>query len=62
MSAFKEGLRAFRRPKKIKGYFMVPENPYEEGSNKSKEWELGFNKAYFQNLEKVKQHESRARS
>ncbi len=28
-------------------------NPYKEGSSFYKEWERGFNKAYFENLEKL---------
>lgn len=32
-------------------------NPYNEGTNKHKQWEFGFNQAYFDNLEKVKKNE-----
>jgi hypothetical protein len=32
-------------------------NPYNEGTYRSKDWELGFNRAYFENLEKVKRNE-----
>lgn len=34
-------------------------NPYNEGSSKAKSWEWGFNKAYFDNLEKVMEREKR---
>jgi len=32
-------------------------NPYEQGSKNNREWEMGFNKAYFLNLERVKAYE-----
>jgi hypothetical protein len=38
-------------------FFENRANPYTEGSRNYKEWERGFNKSYFSNLEKVKQRE-----
>lgn len=46
MKAYEEGYKDFRR-----GQLS---NPYKEGTNKHREWEQGFNKAYFKNLEFVK--------
>ena len=34
-------------------------NPYNTGTYRNKERERGFNKAYFEQLKKVKKHESR---
>lgn len=34
-------------------------NPYPENTTRHRDWQFGFNKAYFFNLEKVKQRESR---
>ena len=34
-------------------------NPYNLNTYRHKEWERGFNKAYFEQLKRVKKHESR---
>jgi hypothetical protein len=34
-------------------------NPYKLGSKQGREWEMGFNKAYFRNLERVKLNEQK---
>lgn len=34
-------------------------NPYKVNTEKNRRWELGFNKAYFINLDKVKKREER---
>tara|TARA_B100000780_G_C20886777_1_gene352898 strand:+ start:519 stop:677 length:159 start_codon:yes stop_codon:yes gene_type:complete len=34
-------------------------NPYSRTSKDNKEWEYGFNIAYFENLKKVKERESK---
>ena len=36
-------------------------NPYKENSMQSREWERGYNKAYFETLRKVK-HEEQLRT
>jgi hypothetical protein len=46
MKAFEEGRSAF-----LTGQVGTP---YPLSSNKYKEWERGFNKEYFRNLEKLK--------
>jgi hypothetical protein len=46
MKEFEEGRSAF-----LTGQVG---NPYPLTSNKYKEWERGFNKEYFKNLEKLK--------
>ena len=46
-----KGYKAFHRGKVI--------NPYRIGTGFYKEWERGFNKAYFENLKKVKEKEVR---
>lgn len=51
MKAFSEGQSAF-----ITGQVG---NPYPVNTNKHREWERGWNKAYFKNLEKVREIESR---
>jgi|TARA_R110002012_G_scaffold304620_1_gene508199 hypothetical protein len=37
-------------------------NPFNGNTYRHKEWQRGFNKAYFEQLEKVKSYESRRRS
>jgi len=44
MKAYYEGITGFKGNKT---------NPYPTDSYKYKEWERGYNNAYFQNLEKV---------
>ena len=34
-------------------------NPYNVDTYRNKEWERGFNKAYFEQLERVKKYENR---
>lgn len=34
------------------------DNPYPEGGARAKRWELGFNAAYFANLQRVKEREA----
>jgi hypothetical protein len=41
-----KGQRAFHRGKLV--------NPYKPNTSFYKEWERGFNKAYFENLKKIK--------
>ena len=36
-------------------------NPFHKDTMQYREWNRGFNKAYFEQLKKVKQHEARAR-
>jgi hypothetical protein len=50
LKAFEEGRSAF----------LVGQvgNPYQINTNKYKEWERGWNREYFDNLEKVKQDEA----
>jgi hypothetical protein len=51
MNAFEQGYKDFG-----KGQLT---NPYNKDTTKSREWEFGFNKAYFRNLERVREHEAR---
>lgn len=44
MKAFDEGAYAFKRGKNLT-------NPYPQGTSRYRNWEYGFNKAYFANLE-----------
>ena len=32
-------------------------NPYEQNTKSNRDWEIGFNKAYFLNLERVRAYE-----
>lgn len=51
---FNRGMSDFKRGKL--------NNPYHFNSMQAREWERGFNKSYFQRLERAKQNESRRRS
>ena len=58
MKPFNEGYQAF-----LKGDLG---NPYQVNTKDNRDWEMGFNKAYFRNLDRVKlneqkQNESRRR-
>lgn len=44
MKAFDEGALAFKRGKNLS-------NPYKADTSRYRDWEYGFNKAYFANLE-----------
>jgi hypothetical protein len=37
-------------------------NPFNDDTMQYREWYRGFNKAFYDNLKRVKQHEARARS
>lgn len=39
----------------------VTVNPYHKDTMQNREWERGFNSAYFERLKKVKEHEARGR-
>ena len=55
MKPFHEGRRAFRKPKfeqTEKGYILEG-NPYEKNTKDHRDWEFGFNKGYYENLEKL---------
>ena len=54
MNIVDKGYKAFWRGNLI--------NPYNIGTYRNKEWERGFNKAYFEQLKKVKGYEARRRS
>jgi len=49
MKPFEEGKLAFRKGKLG--------NPYTINTKNNRDWEYGFNVAYFKNLEKVKKNE-----
>lgn len=44
MKAFDEGALAFKKGKNLS-------NPYKADTSRHRDWEYGFNKAYFANLE-----------
>lgn len=54
---FVEGLKSFNRCKKVGKYYYPIDNPYGADTPQYREWERGYNQAYFKNLEKVKTHE-----
>ena len=58
---FKEGQSAFYKPKKYGRFMHHACNPYTSTSFRGKEWQRGFNSAYFANLKKVKNYEFRRR-
>jgi hypothetical protein len=45
MKPFNEGIKAFKEGRLG--------NPYRENTKDYRDWEFGFNKAYFSNLERV---------
>jgi hypothetical protein len=49
MRPFEEGIEAFKEGRLG--------NPYRQGTRDYTEWEQGFNKAYFRNLERVRNRE-----
>tara|TARA_R100001369_G_C3188102_1_gene143054 strand:+ start:130 stop:288 length:159 start_codon:yes stop_codon:yes gene_type:complete len=51
MRPFEKGQLDFRKGKLA--------NPYPQKSKNNEEWEYGFNTAYFENLKKVKERESK---
>ena len=51
MKPYEEGLKAFRE-----GDLG---NPHKPSTKQGREWEMGFNKAYFRNLERVKLNEQK---
>tara|TARA_R110000803_G_scaffold30350_4_gene68485 strand:- start:3921 stop:4097 length:177 start_codon:yes stop_codon:yes gene_type:complete len=53
MKPYEEGVRAFR--------VGNLGNPYAEYTRQNKDWEMGFNKAYFYNLERVKLNEEKTK-
>lgn len=50
MNAYQMGHKAFTRGGWRKGGL---DNPFDKDSQECREWERGFNVAYFQNLEKL---------
>lgn len=51
MKPFDGGQRAFKRGNLV--------NPYNPDTSRYRDWQFGFDKAYFANLEQVKQREAR---
>lgn len=49
MKPFRQGQLDFKRGQVV--------NPFNQDTARYKDWEMGFNKAYFLNLEKVKKYE-----
>lgn len=52
MKPFDEGVRAFQRGNLV--------NPYNPDTSRYRDWEFGFNTAYFSNLKAVKEKEANA--
>lgn len=49
MRPFNQGIKAFREGRL--------DNPYKENTKDHRDWQFGFNKAYFSNLERVQARE-----
>jgi vacuolar-type H+-ATPase subunit C/Vma6 len=49
MKAYDQGYRDFK-----KGQI---ENPYKANTNRHRDWQFGFDRAYFENLKRVKSRE-----
>tara|TARA_R100001594_G_scaffold70862_1_gene105358 strand:+ start:754 stop:1023 length:270 start_codon:yes stop_codon:yes gene_type:complete len=62
---FERGLNAFRGNQYIRSVngikIIATENPYNSNTMQYREWQRGYNFAYFKQLEKVNQNESRRR-
>ena len=62
---FERGLNAFRGNQYIRSVdgnkIIATENPYNSNTMQYREWQRGYNFAYFKQLEKVKKDESRRR-
>lgn len=54
----REGSSAFRKGTIGKSSKLIT-NPYNPNTQRNREWEVGYNKAYFENLKKVKLKEER---
>lgn len=54
MKAFPRGIKDFKTGQVT--------NPFNEGTSRAKDWERGFNKAYFENLARVVKNERRRRN
>ena len=63
---YERGLNAVRGKQYIKSVdgikIIATENPYNSNTMQHREWQRGYNFAYYKQLEKVKQNESRRRS
>lgn len=51
MKPFDEGVRAFKKGNLV--------NPYNKDTSRYRDWEFGFNQAYFDNLKKVQEREAK---
>jgi len=59
--AFEKGFTVFRRgimDRKARHKNLVP-NPFKSKTSSYREWERGFNAAYFEQLERVRNNEKR---
>lgn len=54
LKPYNEGYKDFYRGQIV--------NPYDDTTKNKRDWESGFNKAYFQNLERVLEREVKERS
>ena len=63
---FERGVNAFRGKQYIKSVdgikIIATENPYNSNTMQHREWQRGYNFAYYKQLEKVKRHEASGRS
>ena len=57
MNPIKQGMKAFNRCQKQGDYYFLVSNPFPKDTPKYREFEFGYNKAWFGNLEKVKERE-----
>lgn len=64
MKPFYAGRKAFYSPtfNKTKKGYILEGNPHQEGTKDHTDWEFGYNKGYYENLERVKERESRTGS
>ena len=63
---FERGVNAFRGKQYIRNVkgskIIATESPYKTNTMQHREWQRGYNFAYFKDLEKLKREEARRRS
>ena len=63
---FERGVNAFRGKQYIRNVkgskIIATESPYKTNTMQHREWQRGYDFAYFKNLEKLKREEARRRS
>jgi hypothetical protein len=64
MKPFHQGQRDFKYPKfrKTKKGYILEGNPYEENTKDYRDYEFGYNKAFYNNLDNLREGSERVSS